>query len=62
MSDDFEDVTLGCKDCGTTFVWTAGEQQYYTEHAFSRPRRCKPCRLVKRQRQEETAAQRFGWR
>ena len=30
----FEDKTLVCKDCGTEFVWTAGEQEFYASHGF----------------------------
>ncbi|HOO26276.1 MAG TPA: zinc-ribbon domain containing protein, partial [Clostridiales bacterium] len=27
----FEDKTLKCKDCGSDFVFTAGEQEFYAE-------------------------------
>ena len=39
-----EDKTLSCKDCGQTFDFTAGEQEFYTERGFSEPVRCKACR------------------
>ena len=42
MHDDRE---LTCVDCGASFVFTAGEQQFYEERGFnSPPRRCKECR------------------
>lgn len=41
----FEDKTLTCKDCGTEFVFTAGEQEFYQAKGFeNEPQRCKSCR------------------
>ena len=41
----FEDKTLICKDCGSEFVFTAGEQEFYAEKGFqNEPARCKDCR------------------
>lgn len=41
----FADKTLTCRDCGTEFVFTAGEQQFYAEKGFTNePRRCPSCR------------------
>ncbi|MBR3299641.1 MAG: zinc-ribbon domain containing protein [Clostridia bacterium] len=41
----FEDKTLVCKDCGSEFVFTAGEQEFYAEKGFqNEPSRCKACR------------------
>lgn len=46
---DFQDRVLKCMDCGTDFVFTAGEQQFYYEKEFrNEPKRCKPCK-TKRQ-------------
>ncbi len=46
---DFQDRFLKCADCGTDFVFTAGEQQFYHEKDFkNEPKRCKACK-VKRQ-------------
>jgi hypothetical protein len=34
---------------GDTFVWTTGEQQYFTRVGLgTTPKRCKPCRAEKR--------------
>jgi hypothetical protein len=38
------DITIICKDCKTEFIWTEAEQQYYAEHKFVSPKRCKACR------------------
>ena len=45
-----EDRELTCVDCGGTFVWTAGEQDFYEEKGFTEPpKRCKSCRQAKKE-------------
>lgn len=39
-----EDKTIVCASCGKDFVFTAGEQEFYTERGFSEPKKCKECR------------------
>ena len=38
------DKTLTCSDCGTEFIFTARDQEFYAERGFSTPRRCRQCR------------------
>lgn len=41
----FEDKTLICKECGAEFVFTAGEQEFFSSKGFvNEPQRCKNCR------------------
>jgi RNase P subunit RPR2 len=41
----YADKTLNCRDCGTPFVFTAGEQEFYAQKGFTNePTRCQPCR------------------
>ena len=41
----YEDKKLTCKECGSEFVFTAGEQEFYAERGFqNEPQRCKACR------------------
>ena len=41
----FVDKTLTCRDCGATFTFTAGEQEFYAEKGFTNePTRCPDCR------------------
>ena len=41
----YEDKTVVCKECGSEFVFTAGEQEFYAERGFqNEPQRCKACR------------------
>jgi len=45
----YEDKTLVCKDCGSEFVFTAGEQEFYAEKGFqNEPQRCKACRVARK--------------
>ena len=45
----FQDKELVCKDCGATFIFTAGEQEFYAEKGFqNEPKACKACRNAKK--------------
>lgn len=45
----YEDKTLICRDCGSEFIFTAGEQEFYAEKGFeNEPQRCKACRNVRK--------------
>lgn len=45
----FEDKDLVCKDCGATFIFTIGEQEFYAEKGFeNEPQRCRECRNVRK--------------
>ena len=42
---EFQDRTLKCIDCGTDFVFTAGEQLFFHDKQFrNEPKRCKSCK------------------
>ncbi|MFN2455072.1 MAG: zinc-ribbon domain containing protein [Pyrinomonadaceae bacterium] len=48
---DFQDRVLKCSDCGTDFVWTAGEQAFFHDKNLkNEPKRCKPCKQAKNER------------
>lgn len=38
------DRVIKCKECGGEFVFTSGEQKFYSERGFTEPKRCKECR------------------
>ncbi|MEG1858692.1 MAG: zinc-ribbon domain containing protein [Pseudoflavonifractor sp.] len=41
----YNDKTIVCKDCGSEFVFTASEQEFFAEKGFTNePQRCKTCR------------------
>lgn len=49
----FQDQTLTCRDCGTQFVWTASEQEFYQQKGFQNaPVRCPSCRQAKKARMD----------
>jgi CxxC-x17-CxxC domain-containing protein len=44
-----QDTQLTCKDCGSSFTWTAGEQEFYKQKGFTNPpTRCPNCRQAKK--------------
>ena len=38
------DQQLTCRDCGQSFTFTEGEQEFYASKDLSAPQRCKDCR------------------
>lgn len=56
----YADKELTCKDCGATFVFTAGEQEFYAEKGFeNEPQRCKACRNAKKQQSRQSRPNRY---
>ncbi|MEF9863468.1 MAG: zinc-ribbon domain-containing protein [Christensenellaceae bacterium] len=44
------DKTLICKDCGSEFLFTEGEQEFFKEKGFeNEPVRCPSCRKSRKQ-------------
>jgi hypothetical protein len=43
------DQTLTCVDCQTQFQFTERDQEFFAEKGFTPPKRCKPCRDIKKQ-------------
>ena len=42
---EFQDKSLTCVDCGSEFIWTAGEQLFFADKQFkNEPKRCKACK------------------
>ena len=45
MATATTDKSLTCRECGNTFVWTAGEQEFYAQKGLlHEPQRCVDCR------------------
>ena len=42
------DRVLHCFDCGQSFVFTAGEQAFFQSKSLSEPKRCRPCRELRK--------------
>ncbi len=45
----FQDKSLTCADCGTTFTFSADEQELFQTRGYvNEPKRCPSCRQTKR--------------
>jgi CxxC-x17-CxxC domain-containing protein len=45
----FESKSLNCSDCGSEFMFSAGEQSFFASRGLrNEPKRCPSCRLVVR--------------
>ena len=53
VTSKYEDKTLICVECGKPFVWTARDQEFYAEHNYKQPKRCKTCRPIHNARIDE---------
>jgi hypothetical protein len=50
------DKFIRCKDCGEEFVFTIVEQKYYGSMGFCDPKRCKPCRELRKREMFDTVS------
>ena len=56
-----EDKNLACRECGTEFVFSASEQEFYNEKGFTNePGRCPQCRAARKQRNNGGSFSRGG--
>jgi CxxC-x17-CxxC domain-containing protein len=45
----FQDKSLQCSDCGTTFTFSAKDQEFFQTKGFTNePKRCPDCRRAKK--------------
>jgi len=45
----FEDKSIRCADCGATFTFSAGEQDFFQTKGYTNePKRCPSCRQAKK--------------
>jgi CxxC-x17-CxxC domain-containing protein len=53
----FADKILRCRECGTDFIFTAGEQEFYAmKGLLNEPGRCPGCRAQRRVQREPAGA------
>jgi CxxC-x17-CxxC domain-containing protein len=45
------DLQLTCSDCGQEFTFTSEDQAFFQERGYSAPKRCKACRMAKKNEQ-----------
>ena len=46
--DEKQDRLLTCVDCGKEFLFSVDEQNYFYSKKLSTPKRCAPCRAIRR--------------
>jgi CxxC-x17-CxxC domain-containing protein len=52
---DFQDKTLQCFDCDTTFIFSADEQRFFQSKGYTNePKRCPSCRRARKERQQRS--------
>lgn len=50
----YQDEKLTCEDCGSEFVFTTGEQEFYAERGLvNKPKRCAECRKARKQKRRK---------
>jgi len=48
MNVVFTEKKLTCADCGQEFIFKEGEQRFFWSKGLAEPKRCKPCRMIRR--------------
>jgi CxxC-x17-CxxC domain-containing protein len=57
----YQDRQLTCRDCGATFIFTTGEQEFYaTKGLVNAPRRCPDCRRAAKQTKSDGGRGSYG--
>ena len=50
----YADKTLSCRDCGASFVFTVGEQEFFASRGFTNePSRCPDCRATRNRSRDD---------
>ena len=59
----YQDKSLQCTDCGTTFTFSAQDQEFFAEKGYTNePKRCPQCRQAKRtQRNGDNGNSGYGY-
>ena len=59
----FQDKSIQCSDCKTTFTFTAGEQEFYQTKGFTNePKRCSSCRRANKTRRSDSLSNSYASR
>lgn len=54
---EYRDKVLKCAECGGEFIFTAGEQMFFSDKGFkNEPKRCKSCKGIRTQGNEMGSA------
>ncbi len=59
----YQDKSIQCSDCGTTFTFSAGEQEQFASRGYTNePKRCPSCRQERKARQYGNSDNSYGYR
>lgn len=48
-----EDINLTCEDCGASFIFSAGEQEFFSQKGLvNQPKRCPECRKNRKRKNQ----------
>jgi hypothetical protein len=59
----YQDKSLRCADCGATFAFTVGEQEFYASKGLTNePKRCRPCRDARKAQRDANGDGDYAYR
>ena len=59
----FEDKSIQCSDCGATFTFSAGEQEFFQTKGFTNePKRCPECRRANKAQRSQSGSNSYASR
>ncbi|MGA7677813.1 MAG: CxxC-x17-CxxC domain-containing protein [Dehalococcoidia bacterium] len=59
----FKDKSIQCSDCGTTFTFTAEEQELFASRGYTNePKRCQSCRQARKSERYGSGSSGYGYR
>ncbi len=59
----FQDKSIQCSDCGTTFTFSAEEQEFFQSKGYTNePKRCPSCRQARKTERYGTSGPNYGQR
>ena len=57
----FQDKSIQCSDCGTTFTFSIEEQEQFASRGYTNvPKRCPSCRQERKARQNGNSGNKYG--
>jgi len=57
----YQDKSIQCSDCSTTFTFSAEEQEQFTSRGYTNePKRCPSCRQARKTQQNGSGSNRYG--
>ena len=55
------DKQITCIDCGQDFIFSVSEQDFFRRKNLTEPKRCKECRVKRKQQKRTEGGERRAW-